>query len=421
MEAKLKTESIEYLRTVLDTSFTQEEASEAIVPDAYPDLETIVDVEGNITLRSKEAGAGRIVASGAVAVSVVYQPEGEEGLRSLELTVPFTAGYDWAEVTDSTETTIMVRLGSIDARMINSRKVLVRADILVEARGYEPAHMSCTSELEHEAGTGLHVRREEIAQNFVSQVREKTFVLADELPLPSGRPPIGQILKSRIRLDCDEVKNVGAKLIFKGEAKIHLMYTAQNTMEPHVLDITAGFSQIMELEGEGENASYDLSLMLTNVYLESGVAENGAIGLELHMVAQAVEKRTRMIHYISDVYSTHFDLDTQRMEHGLESLEPREHLMTELRESIELPTSVIRVIDSSAYTARVQVSQEDGKLVLRTSVFCSVVYVTEEGHLAGLNRRFEVTAGLDLRSNRTYTATAHIEGETQIMLTPGGL
>ncbi|MCL2563321.1 MAG: DUF3794 domain-containing protein [Oscillospiraceae bacterium] len=421
MEAKLRTDAIEYLRTVLDTSFTQEETSEAIVPDAYPDMETIVDVEGNITLRSKEAGAGRVVVNGAVAVSVVYLPEGEDCLRSLELTVPFTAGYDWAEVTDNTQTAVTVRLGSIDARMINSRKVLVRADILVEARGYEPAHMSCTSDSEDEPEAGLHIRREEVEQSFVSQVREKTFTLSDEFPLPAGRPPVGQILKSRIRLGTDDVKNVGNKLIFKGEAKIHLMYTAQNTHEPHVLDFTAGFSQIMELEGEGENASYETHLMLTNVYLESGVAENGAVGLELHMVAQAIEKKTRTIRYISDAYSTRFDLDTRHTEHTLESLDSAETLIAEVRESVELPLSVIRVVDSSAYTGRVQLSQEGGKLVLRASVFCSVAYVTEEGKLAGLTRRFEAKTELDMRSNRTYTAAAQISGDVQIMLTPNGV
>jgi len=421
MEAKLKTDSIEYLRGVLDASFTQEETSEAIVPDAYPDMETIVDVEGNITLRSKEAGAGRVVVSGAVAVSVVYLPESGEGLRNLDLTLPFTAGHDWAEITDNTETIVIVRLGGIDARMINSRKVLVRADLLIEVRGYEPAFLNCTTELTDEAAAGLHLRRETLEQSFVSQVREKTFVLTDDFPLPAGRPPIGQILKSRLRLQSDDVKNVGNKLIFKGEARVHLMYLAQNTMEPQVLDFAAGFSQIMELEGDGENASYEISLMLTNVYLESGVADNSAIGLELHMVAQVIEKKTRTIRYISDAYSTRFDLGAQRVEHLLESLDLREELSAELREQVELPTAVIRVVDSSAYTGKVQVSGEGGKLVLRTSVFLSVMYVTEEGRLAGVTRRFEAKAELEARPHRTYTATARVGGELQIMLTPKGL
>ena len=192
MEARLKTDSIEYLRAILDTSFGQEETSEAIVPDAYPDMEAIVDVEGNIILRSKEAGAGRVVVSGSVAVSVVYLPEGEESLRSLELNLPFTAGHDWAEITDNTQTTLTVRLGSIDAKMINSRKVLVRADLLVEVKGYEPASMSCTTELADDAEAGLHIRRETLEQSFVSQVREKTFVLADEFRSHPADRPLGR-------------------------------------------------------------------------------------------------------------------------------------------------------------------------------------------------------------------------------------
>jgi len=421
MEAKLKTDTIEYLRTVLDTSFTQEETAEAIVPDAYPDMETIVDVEGNVTLRSKEADAGRVSVSGTVAVSVVYQPEGEEGLRSLALSIPFTTGCDAAEITDNAEVLVAAKLASIDARVINSRKVLVRADVLVSAQCFEAAELACTSELEDEAEGGLHVRQEEIALSFVSQVREKTFVLSDEFALPGGRPPIGEILKSRVRLVADDAKNVGAKLILKGQADIHILYTAANTHEPHTLDFTANFSQIMELAGEGEDAEYDVALMLTNVYIEGGVGEGGVMGAELHMVAQVVERKTRTLRYISDAYNTRFDLETERQEMGLESLDPTAMIAAEVREGIELPADITRVVDSSAHTGKVQVSQEDGMLVARAFVFLSVVYMTEEGRLTGLTRRFEVRAEHPLQPGRTYTVSAEAVAEVQVLQTTEGI
>ncbi|MCL2368785.1 MAG: DUF3794 domain-containing protein, partial [Oscillospiraceae bacterium] len=376
---------------------------------------------GNITLKSKEAGSGRVSVSGAVAVSVVYAPEGEGGLRCLELNLPFTAGLDAAEVTDETQVAVTLRLAGLDARVINSRKVLVRADILIEARGFEPAAMRSTADLEDEAEQGLHVRREQVELSFASQVREKSFVLSDEFALPAGRPPIGQILKSRIRLTAEDIKNVGAKLIFKGIVSIHVMYTAQNTEEVHLFDFDASFSQIMELEGEGERASYELSLMLTNVYLESGLTEQSGLAAELHIVAQAVERRTRLLDYISDAYSTRFDLETGRAEESFESLDDREEVPAELRESIELPTAVIRVLDWGVHMGRVQMSQEDGRLQLRTSACLSVAYVTEEGQIAGLTRRFEVGAELDVRPNRSYSATATAGSDVQIHLTPSGL
>ncbi|MCL2842298.1 MAG: DUF3794 domain-containing protein [Oscillospiraceae bacterium] len=421
MEAKLNTEPIEYLKAVLDVGFTQEETAEAIVPDAYPDLETIVDVEGNITLRSKEAGAGRVSVSGTVAVSVVYQPEGEGGLRGLDLAIPFTAGYDAAEITDNAEVVVTAKLGSIDARMIHSRKLLVRADILVEARGFERVELTLTSALEDETGHGLHVRQETLELGFATQVREKTFVLSDEFALPAGRPPIGQILKSRVRLVADDVKNVGSKLIFKGRADIHVLYSAEHTGEPHVFDFSAAFSQIMELDGAGEQSDYEVALMLTNIYIEGGAGESGTLGAELHMVAQVVERRTKHLRYISDTYSTRFELETERLEMGVESLDPNALVTAELREGIELPTPMMRVVDSASHVGRVQMSQEDGSLVAQAAVFVSVVYMTEEGRITGLTRRFEVRAEHPMVAGRTYTVSAETGGEVQVLQTTDGM
>jgi len=50
-----------------------------------------------------------------------------------------------------------------------------------------------------------------------------------------------------------------------------------------------------------------------------------------------------------------------------------------------------------------------------------VVYVAEDGRLAGLNRRFEAKTELEQRPNRTYTASVRAGGDIQIMLTPNGL
>ena len=414
MEAKLKTDAIEYLKTVLDTSFTQEETSEAIVPDAYPDMQAILDVEGNITLRSKEAGSGRLSLSGAVAVSVVYLPEGENLLRKLEFSIPFTTGCDASEVTDNTKVSLIAKVGNIDARMINSRKVLVRAEILVEARGYEENALHLTTGLEGENQAGLHLRQEQLELRFVSQVREKTFVLSDEVGLPAGKPLVGEILKSRVGLHTEDVKNVGSKLIFKGTALIHVLYTAQNTLELDMFQFRVNFSQIMELEGEGEGAGYEIALMLTNVYIESGGGESGSIAVEMHMVAQAVEKKTRIFPYIADAYSTHFDLEAQRIEQSVESLDQQAELEAEIRESVELPLGVTRVLDTSLTTGRVHWSMEGDKLILRSSVSLSALYMTEEGQPAGFTRRFEARAEMDVPPGRTYSVTARPGTEIQV-------
>ena len=421
MDARSKTQSIEYLKAVLDTSFGQEETQEAIVPDSYPDVAQIVSVEGNVILRSKEADAGRVSASGAVLVSVVYEPEGEAGLRSLGLTIPFNAGLDVAEVTDNSKLSVVANLASIDARMINSRKVLVKADVLVGLQAYEPAAMQCVVDLEEVEDQGLHLQREEMELCFVSALREKTFVVADDFALPAGRPAVGQVLKSRVRLLTDDVKSVGSKLIFKGYAGVEVLYTAAGSDEVHQVEFTASFSQMLELEEEAPEANHEIDLMLNNLYVEEARGEDGGIAIELHMLAQAVEKRISVVPYLSDAYSTKFDLNIKQIEQQVESLDPTEELTAEIRESIELGQGVLRVLDSGICIGKTHVSQEGGKLTISVPVTLSVLYSTEDGRVAGLTRRFEAGTQIDMRANRTYGARAHGGSEIQILPGANGL
>ena len=421
VEATWKMETLEYLKAVLDTSLSQEETREVIVPDAYPDMQAIVGIEGNVTLKSKEAGSGRVSVSGNVAANVLCLTEGGGALKSIELQIPFTIGHDAHEITDDAKLCVKAKLSSIDARMINSRKVLVRADIMVEVRAFERASLSHAIELDGEAESGLHIRKEHLEFRFVSQVCEKTFVLADEFAIPAGKAAIGEILKSHIRLHTDDIKNVGNKLIFKGAATVHLLYTSAQSGEQEALEFEAGFSQIVELESGGEDASYEIAIQLTNAYIESGMTENGGISLELHAVAQVIERRMKKLSYISDAYSTRFDLEIGKTEHTPESLDETEELQTEVRESIELPTGALRVIDFSVCTGRVQWNMEAGKLVSRVSVHLSVIYVSEDGELQGLARRFEAVAELDARENRAYTVTARGGRDVFVLQSADGL
>jgi len=81
---------------------------------------------------------------------------------------------------------------------------------------------------------------------------------------------------------------------------------------------------------------------------------------------------------------------------------------------------MVRVIDYAVRTGRVNISQEGGKLQLKSAVNISAVYLTEEGGLTSLNRRFEATAEADLMPHMAYTAAIRAGEGVQIIPSPDG-
>ena len=85
MELELEQTRLSGYKTVLSTTVFQEETMEMIVPDACPDILRIVDTEGQIELGERNAMDGRAGFSGTVRAAVLYLPDGEDGMRHLEI------------------------------------------------------------------------------------------------------------------------------------------------------------------------------------------------------------------------------------------------------------------------------------------------------------------------------------------------
>ncbi len=124
MDIYLNKEKINYVKSVMNTSLTHEETMEMIVPDALPDILRIVDTDAVVFLRSKATDNGKVTAAGVANATVIYCPEGEVGVRKLDLEIPFTVSAGDSEITQNTKVVSNVSVSSADASMINPRSLL---------------------------------------------------------------------------------------------------------------------------------------------------------------------------------------------------------------------------------------------------------------------------------------------------------
>lgn len=90
MELELKKACFDAYEAAGELTLTQEETAETIVPDYCPDIARIIETTGKVFLHSREMRDGRAEISGTVRVTVLYTPEGEGGIRTLEFAMPFT-------------------------------------------------------------------------------------------------------------------------------------------------------------------------------------------------------------------------------------------------------------------------------------------------------------------------------------------
>lgn len=308
MNLDLKSEKINYVKPIFSRRFSHEEILEVIVPDAQPDVLRVVNTEGVPYLRSKDADTGRVTATGVVECVVLYIPEDGEGLRKLEINVPYTVSADGGEITADSLIVAEITVSAADTKMLNSRKLLVKAELWCTLTCYAPCSffLSRAKELQD-----IFVRSEQKTLLLPSAVSEKTFIFTDEVRLKTGVEPIGDILRARVTLACDEIKPVGRKAVVKGNAFTEVAYSLKESAVIQLERFTTPFSQIVETDAETEPSKFTASLMLTSAYISRSFLEEAGsdcLNLEIHAVAQCTAYSELELSYISDVYSPKYEV-----------------------------------------------------------------------------------------------------------------
>lgn len=319
MELTLKTKSFRGYRPLWSGVTSKEFETDFVIPDTMPDVGSVVDAEGTLLLRSRDTGEECVHLEASVSAVVLYQPETETALRCFPVSVPVDIEVKVPGMEaggEDARTVFRLRVRSLEARMVNSRKVALRVEVDVEV-------LFCvrnTLQLPYapeECSSPVYCKTEKITAISISDIREKSFVISDSYSLPDGCKP-EKILFQRTEVFGDEGKFVSGKVVFRGRVRSQLLFGDAAGQPLCSAEYETDFSQIMEAEGEGE-VTPTVTVALTGVYLDMPDASQsgGKISAEIHMAAQCFCRETGETEYISDIYSNSFHLIPETSEYGL--------------------------------------------------------------------------------------------------------
>lgn len=419
MEITLAANRVDCYERIGKGAMVSEETAECVVSDLLPDIAGILDADGWIALQTKSADLGKISVTAAITATVLYQPDDGSPIRRLSLNIPYSAAFEMPEADDQCIPIVQLEIESVDARILNPRKVLVRVGIRSSAECYR----SGVLELPHAVpeDTPGSIRTLDASCDFtrVTGVREKTFVISDESQVPVALPPIGEVLKSRIEAMVEDVKPIGNKLVFKGNVHTTILYAAMDGGEPCVYDCTTAFSQIIEMDVITEYPLADISLMSTAAYTEllDNAGDRRRIGLELHFVAQVVCREAAQLNYIEDAYDPGHILSLQTETKQFHTCLRQITLRESVRELVETQTSVQEVLHVYAIPGTVAI--ENG--VASCPLNVQMLYRNESGAVCRIGARYTVQSSQELEEDAGLLIRSVHCGEAYAAPAAGGI
>lgn len=418
MDLALNQNHLNCYETVLDTTVLHEETMEMIVPDACPDILRIVDTCGTVCLKSKEAQEGRVEVAGTARCAVLYLPDGEEGMRRMEVNIPFFCNIDAKGSVPGCSVVVLPRILAADTRSLNPRKVLVRINLCIAIRAFSPTDtVFCT-------GAGEEPGIEQLCEShnayLVTCVQEKPFTFSDDIMISASRPEAEELLKSTAELVCSESKIIGNKLIFKGEAQLRLLYrAADGTL--CTTDHQLPFSQIMEVSGVEEEADCSLDILLTDLTCSLSPGDGRMVSTSMGLLAQAVVRQEQSLELLGDLYSVSSELSVEMQSYSLQHLVEHSVRRQNVREMVETGVLAKAVVDAYVSVGDVAQAKDGERMALSADVVLTVVYLAEDNQIYAVSRQVAAPCQADVPEGSSCFCACKRSGEVYATPTTGGI
>lgn len=380
MDMELQRTCLDGFQTVLDQTVIQEETLESIVPDACPDIQRIVDADGEVCLKTRELSEGSLRVGGSIRATVLYIPDGEPGARRMEVRIPFVCSMDDSRLRSDGRLVAALRLCGVDAQIINPRKVLVRAELAIAVQVMAPEQLEVCTGACDVSGNGLQQRREEQSTYRVTAVTEKPFTFSDVLNLSASKPRVEELLRSKIELRNLDAKVIGSKLILKGEAALCALCRSVEG-EIGAMQFELPYSQILEVFGVQEGADVTVIPMLTASECVLQPGDPGSLAVSLEILAQAVLREEQTMTVVSDLYCTQCPVEVDQEELSLTRLMDMGTQRQAVRQFCPCNIPVKMVLDCGLWVGRTAKREEDGGVTVTANTMVSVLFVSEDDAL----------------------------------------
>ena len=247
-----------------------EAEGDMIVPDSKPDVLNTICTSGVVSIYKKEAQNGRIRVDGTVNTYIMYIPDEEnDTVRGLNTSIDFSENIDIDNCLEGMNVIACARIKSIDAKVINGRKIGIKATIELTLKIFSSEEIEVVNEINGE--NDIQFLKEDLKLNSLVGTGQTKISAKETIQLENG-DNFGEMLKVQISILDKDVKISYNKILTKADIEIRLMYlTEENRIKTIVYKTPlVGF---IDIPNVAEGNICDVNYQIKNVVIKPNSQE----------------------------------------------------------------------------------------------------------------------------------------------------
>lgn len=357
MRVALHAASSDCLKPIYDSEISKEETLELVVPDVSADIGKILDVRGQFLLSSQKTKADEIHISASVEVCVIYAADDSGKVQHLMANIPFDMMIPAIGADENSKILTRFELCNLDARTLNPRKLLIRANVSARISCFVPDKFVLWDNLSEDEKAPVYILKKELEHTLFVGVREKSFIVSDEYRLPPEKDQNAKMISAVTDICVQDIKAVGNKVVIKAAAKTTAVFLSEADGCLFDCMFSTQFSQIIEVETYGDNVSNSVFMHIkdSEFTMASG-RENGFLcSAQFSITAQAISKENKISCYVADAYSNEYMIETETVDTRLMKCLGEKTLMLNLRGKLQPSAALSNIMYSAVAEICVQV------------------------------------------------------------------
>ncbi len=374
MELQFEKQDISCLRCVADETIRREETGEIRLPENLPDAAAVISAWGQVLLRGKEWRSGGMTVSGGVMAWVLYADEGGM-LHCVDTWLPLQFKFEFPDPGRDGQICAWGAIQGMDARVVNARKLMVRADMALWGKAWVKERLSLP--YAGEMPDDVQLRENTYPVKLCREAGEQTFSLEEMLS-----SDMEEILRCEVMPRITEMRVMGDKLVYRGVCKAHLLTMTGGKLLSY--DEEVPFSQFTELENSYDQDA-ECFLLPVVTAMETERNEDGKHTLKCGLSCQYAICQQEMLTLPEDGYSTDREMKLQMEEIVVPAVLQMENTTKNITCAID--SDGLQVIEATMQVSPGWLDRQENTYLL--PLFSQVLYMDSEGKIRGESCRSE--------------------------------
>ena len=263
------------------------------IMDADNEIENIINQKEIVTTDGVVTRENQITVNGTINYNILYYPKNSEMVCGEEKEINFEENIKLMGINSEDNANVAMEVLSSSIKPVDGKnyiyKIQLKAYIIVEK--IEDLDIATAIDTDsQEENYENNFAKETSGKNNVENIMTKkrnidslaimadktdTFRVSEQIAVPHGKPPIGTIVWSDIRIKNQNIKTMEGSIIINGQLSVFIIYIPEmENMPEQWLEQTIDFNGQLEMSEATEDVVSYIELWLNNVNVQPEINQD---------------------------------------------------------------------------------------------------------------------------------------------------